>query len=756
MKKYEFKKALVCFTASSVIMSNVLWVPKVNALGIFDLNSNVITEAVNQYNLDIAPGVHQKHYTFIDKSGKMTEAFIVDVDMHSSTVSIEAGTPDDNDTYKTQTVRKQAESSTYGNHLVVAATNGDYYNMANGVPFGVVIKDGRTIKDDQFSTWRFFGITKDNKAVIGDRNYYYSIKKNLKEALGGQAIIVKDGKPFEKPEFNAARNPRTAVGIKADGNVFFITVDGRQDPYSSGISYDDLASLMIDYGAVSAIDLDGGGSATCLSRRPGEDILELVNSPSDGNERSVANSWLVVSTAVPDHTFDNAFVEPYDETFTPGSTIQFTARGRDKSLSYAPVPVSGLEWELSDKSFGSIDSNGKFISSGKTGELQVMLKYNGKTAGSSTIEIQNPDEINFAYPKLIVGKGTVKPIAITGKYKKRNVKINPSNIKWQIQNNLGTIDDKGMLHVAESPSSGNITATYKNSGLSANLNVTVGQLPETIFDFESGLWSWKASTAGRGETGTVELASSQTEPVRYGSNSLKINFDFTNGQKSSTLGVYAGPGEKLQLSGYPTSIGMWVYATPEAKGYWLRAAVEDSSGNIHNLNLTSGAVGIDWTGWKYVEADLPSGVSGPFIINPEQMIRIMSTDSGTTGPMTKGSIYVDNIRAIYGFEQDDLRSPVIGNINVDGKTYDTPLVNIIANVYDYDKDGNMSGINWNKVKISVDNIDYTDRKGNFSYDRDGYVSLSGIKWSNGKHDILISAEDNNGNTVQKSASFTVQ
>ena len=116
---------------------------------------------------------------------------------------------------------------------------------------------------------------------------------------------------------------------------------------------------------------------------------------------------------------------------------------------------------------------------------------------------------------------------------------------------------------------GTITARLKDSNLTAKINVSVGKLPEVLFNFEGGLGGWKTSTANRGEKGTLSL-SKYPAPVRFGNQSLQMDFDLTNAQTGTTLGVYAGPGANTAIDGEPTSIGMWVYGTPEAKGYWLR------------------------------------------------------------------------------------------------------------------------------------------------------------------------------------------
>ena len=190
---------------------------------------------------------------------------------------------------------------------------------------GLSYKDGQAVKA-QNGTWRFFGMTKSGEAVIGSAAEYDAMKDQLQEALGGNAILVKNGQIYQTPQTGADKEPRTAVGIKADGDVFFVVIDGRQEPYSTGISMPDLAQLMIDLGAVDALNLDGGGSSTFLTRELGGDQFELDNKPSDRSERSVANSWLIVTKEPSDHVFHSAHIEPYDQSNTPGARFNSLPR----------------------------------------------------------------------------------------------------------------------------------------------------------------------------------------------------------------------------------------------------------------------------------------------------------------------------------------------------------------------------------------------------------------------------------------------
>ncbi len=92
---------------------------------------------------------------------------------------------------------------------------------------------------------------------------------------------------------NTIAHPRTAVGIDADGRkLLILVVDGRSQ-VSRGYTMVELADIMVALGAENAINLDGGGSSAMYSRT-GTGAMGIVNEPSDGAERTVANAFGVV------------------------------------------------------------------------------------------------------------------------------------------------------------------------------------------------------------------------------------------------------------------------------------------------------------------------------------------------------------------------------------------------------------------------------------------------------------------------------
>lgn len=83
-------------------------------------------------------------------------------------------------------------------------------------------------------------------------------------------------------------DPRTAIGIKADGKLVFIVVDGRQPGYSTGFTGKELADYLVQLGVTEAALLDGGATSQIFVEG------RLMNKPSDrGMERPVAGAFIV-------------------------------------------------------------------------------------------------------------------------------------------------------------------------------------------------------------------------------------------------------------------------------------------------------------------------------------------------------------------------------------------------------------------------------------------------------------------------------
>lgn len=116
---------------------------------------------------------------------------------------------------------------------------------------------------------------------------------DVKHAIGGGPFLVKDSNIYvdrEAQQFSLenVRAPRTAVGVTKDDHLLLVTVDGRQKDISIGVTFYELAALMIELGAVNAMNLDGGSSTQmCIGDY-------IVNSPTISGGNNVSNGIVII------------------------------------------------------------------------------------------------------------------------------------------------------------------------------------------------------------------------------------------------------------------------------------------------------------------------------------------------------------------------------------------------------------------------------------------------------------------------------
>ena len=174
---------------------------------------------------------------------------------------------------------------------------------------------------------------------------------SLYNAVGGNTRLVTNGANVANSD--PAIHPRTAAAVTASGKLLLFTVDGRNAGHSEGLTYAELADVLIRWGAKDAINLDGGGSTSLVIDNPltAANDPQVRNVPSDllpnglpGKERSVANSFAVFAI-VPAGPTNNEFVyadfEKGDASaFNSAITFSGSNRGINNALSTAAV-VSG-------------------------------------------------------------------------------------------------------------------------------------------------------------------------------------------------------------------------------------------------------------------------------------------------------------------------------------------------------------------------------------------------------------------------------
>ena len=202
------------------------------------------------------------------------------------------------------------QESSEGRCLI--ATNAGFFNTTDHTCHGTLISDGE-VENEGDEMNASFGILEDDSIVVGYITEAEKRSLKFKQLVNGVGWLVRNGtkyvdqsRDFEDwdtqesgTDFRTLVTGRLAVGHDKEGRVMIMAIDGfpgfAPKPWgswrSAGATMDDMAAMMIDAGAVNAINLDGGGSVSVFEN----DVL--VSSPTD--KCSKEGQGIVMQSLVP-------------------------------------------------------------------------------------------------------------------------------------------------------------------------------------------------------------------------------------------------------------------------------------------------------------------------------------------------------------------------------------------------------------------------------------------------------------------------
>ncbi|MGG4147184.1 S-layer homology domain-containing protein [Paenibacillus algorifonticola] len=283
-----------------------------------------------------------------------------------------------------------------------------------------------------------------------------------------------------------------------------------------------------------------------------------------------------------------------------------------------------------------------------------------------------------------------------------------------------------------------------SSGFVQNNHVYAADMvtPSVIVeDFEDGISDVKFNPK-RMYDAALHLEDNQKH-VRNGQYSARIDYDMigiVDNPSQIEVGYKAG---NIPVTGYPTKVGMWVYGNNE--GHLLTTKFRDQGGSSFQAEFyDANQTGINWSGWKYIEAAVPQGKPGPIVL--ELFFQLKQSNMSKKN---KGSIWVDDITFIYEDLDEDKDVPSIKPISpVENDVLNAPLDELKVELTD-----NGAGLDLDTLSVLLDGTDITDGA-NYSSDT-GLLTYPGAYVDGGYHELIIDVLDRVGNPASKTYAFTI-
>ena len=686
-------------------------------------------------------------------------------------------------------------------YAIVAGVNGDGYDTGSGKPSGVHIANGVVgfgVDKTKNSSW--FAIFEDGVALIGenDKDWDEAVAAHgpAQEAIGGFQLVRKDGVdwPYSDSSYlNDGRYPRSFVGITADNQVVFMVADGNGSGGSAGTNWHESVEIMDDYGCTYILCLDGGGSATYISRPEGSNDIQVTSDPSDGSERAVSNGLVMYTTTPPSNVFAHANVSAKNYYLAPGAQTSVSAVGVSPAGTAADIPENAV-WEVT----GGKLEDGVFIAE-TLGDATIALKVGEETVGSVTVHVVLPDAIDFGREAMTVPTGGTVVLKIDATYQDvYKVVTTDENFILEIDNeDVGTLD--GWKFTAAESGSGvaNITATFKGTepAVTDTVQMRIGKASEVLFDFEEGnagadLSNWKASDHGGYTVADLSIVTAESGMVHSGEQALAFHYpmdEALHGTEFWAGNSFLWDGDSVELKNVER-IGFWLYIPEDATqfAYYMSVTTHGEDGNMNGRIGTSNECYNDndireYSGWHYVSMDV-GGRDVYLENNADQIgkyfngtqfkkkancffefyaVNIGSWIKEETNYAGDFTFYIDDITVDYSDAVDDRENPIVSDMtyavtgmsdaaSLNGQTVSEKIVSFAAFVEeDMSNPDNASGLDGATAVAYIDGeavaCDYAD----------GMITVSDVELTDGTHTIRMGICDEMGNYAEAKRQITV-
>lgn len=421
----------------------------------------------------------------------------------------------------------------------------------------------------------------------------------IAEAAGGGPLLVANSTPVSDPNAPAPeerdiRFPVSGAGLAADGTLLLVAADGRLPAESIGLTRPEFGALMLGLGAVDAMAFDSGGSATLVSRVLGDEGASLLNVPSDGRERPVADGVFIYSDA-PAGGQPQLFARPAQSLALGGATIE---------LRGAVVDAAGHRLrEVLLPALVADPLPGEHAVTLRDGPLVATVRYETvDRIAKLSIEPSRPNP----------NPGESIPLRVHA-YDALGNAVALDAVQWSAAR--GAVTGSGPAAVYRAGNTDGVVAASAG-GLRADADVRVGRHEQALpFFGVDASRAWQFATAPKGGAGALsfEAAGSGAGDV------LDLPYDLNAERAAYAVGDFVLPGEPFAFD---------LEAFGDESGVGLRAAFVNRLGERRSLTL---AKSVDWAGWRRLVVPLPPDLNPPVHLASLYVVRLGQAPRRTNG-----------------------------------------------------------------------------------------------------------------------------
>ena len=469
----------------------------------------------------------------------------------------------------------------------------------------------------------------------------------VQTAVSGAAYLVQNGQmavPVTGGGENNVTYPVVGVGVnKAGTRAIFAVFNGRaSEDVATGLTRPQFAQWMMAHGAYNAIEFDSGGSAEMVGRLPGQQQVSVLNTPSDGDERPVANGlFLYTNEASPGPSASAVVNGGQPMTVLSGTTEPVSAYASDAEDNPAASPV---QLSVQPQSLATV--SGTTLIAGQAGHGWLAVRAGQATSRVPLTVASSAASLSMSPSEPDLENSGTQQFSLTGTAAGGPLTLGNKDATWSVSpSSLGTITSGGLFTAAAS-GDGLATVSATAGGKTATASVAVGS-QSVVVDPMTDVSNWALNTTNGA---TASLSESTTEIANPGdAGSMDVHYAIPAATGVSQV-VFA-PSGNHNVNITTSSSG----EAPDAIGVWIKGVGGTPGTPLANGELTFAEAWIEvdgqedvfypttvtYDGWQLITAAIPAGAEFPLsldfldflVINPSQTLT--------------GDLYVADLQALY-------------------------------------------------------------------------------------------------------------